>query len=200
MKVCPRCTRHLRVVVPSSDKPAFNSKSGPSDGLQPWCRTCDWHGKGTLEEAWNSLVRFLRDKEPQHVHLWTFDEYAKTVGEHPTCTYCGSLCREWGRGHWLDRQSSTYGHIPSNCVPCCAPCNFHKGHKTPAVYEATTLRGLLAPPHGYGLHPRGKIPWDTYESSSKRFVRVSAPDLSAHVVDDMQLDFFTLPLKGKKTA
>lgn len=195
MKICSGCKRHLRVVIPSSDKPAFNRKLGTDDGLQPFCRTCDWNGKATLDEAWNRFSRVLRD-EPASAPLWTRQMYFDVLGADPACNWCGSSCREWGIGHWIDRQSSDYGHIPSNCVVCCTPCNMHKGHKPYGVYEATLLRSLLKScsefPHGTGRHPWGKVPWDLYPSSSKHFQRVMPPDLSAHVVKSNQLDMFGL--------
>lgn len=188
MKPCPSCKRHLRVALPSSV--AFNRKADTEDGLQPWCRTCDWHGKATLDEAWNCLRRFLEKSESSSLLLWTKESYLSLVGDDPSCQWCGARCREWTMGHWLDRQSSKSGHVPSNCVVCCTPCNMHKGHKPSQVHEAF-LRSLLAPsrefPSGQGRHPWGKIPWDDYPSSSKTFSRRMPPDLSAHVVPDPQM-------------
>lgn len=203
VKTCSGCNRHLWVAAPSSleiiprgyKQVAFNRKTGTSDGLQPWCRTCDWNGKATINEAWNTLRRFLEEREPQSLSRWTKDLYLQIVGDDPHCQWCGARCREWGIGHWLDRQSSKSGHIPSNCVPCCSPCNFHKGHKTYANHAAY-LRSLLIAcpqfPQGQGAHPWGKIPWDDYESSSKRFERKMPPDLSEHVVHSPQLSLFDL--------
>jgi hypothetical protein len=206
VKKCPGCNRHLRVVITSSAGPrefnrnghpvptslpyaSFNRKLGTPDGLQPYCRTCDWNGKATLEEAWNRLCRVL-DGEPQSAALWTMQMYFDLLGCDPSCNWCGSSCREWGIGHWIDRQSSDYGHIPSNCVVCCTPCNMHKGHKPYSVHDVF-LRGLLKSSpefsHGRGPHPWGKIPWDLYPSSSREFRRVGPPDLSAFVVDDAQV-------------
>lgn len=190
MKPCPCCKRHLRVALPASV--AFNLKTDAIDGLQPWCRTCDWDGKATLAEAWNRFQRVLR-AEPQSAPMWTEDLYLQVLGEMPECNWCGAQCREWGIGHWIDRVSSAYGHIPSNSVVCCSPCNFHKGHKPSSGHEMY-LRGLLQSckefPSGTGRHPWGKIPWNDYPSSSRHFKRVSAPDLSAHVVADPQLSLF----------
>lgn len=181
VKHCPGCDRHLMVAIPSSPVVAFNRKRGTWDGYQPYCRTCDWHGKTTLEEAWN---RFGRTLTPHEQTLWTFEIYLGIVGDDPRCNWCGSSCREWGIGHWIDRISSDYGHITSNCVACCTPCNFHKGHKPQAVHEQflrSLLRSCSEFPSGTGRHPWGKIPWNENPSSSRRFERVAAPDLTAHV-------------------
>jgi hypothetical protein len=187
VKWCPGCNRHLMVATPSSI--AFNRKTDTVDGLQPYCRTCDWLGKATLDEAWNRFSIVLR-KEPMSARLWTKESYLDMLGAEPTCNWCGSICREWGIGHWIDRQSSDYGHVPTNSVVCCSPCNFHKGHKPSQVHEAF-LRSLLQPsrefPQGQGRHPWGKIPWNDYPSSSRYFRRVAPPDLSEHVIPDPQM-------------
>lgn len=190
MKQCPSCKRHLTVAVASSL--AFNLKTGTCDGLQPWCRTCDWHGKATLDEAWNRFQSTLR-KEPSTLEQWTRETYLALLGDDPHCNWCGTRCRDWSVGHWIDRTSSDYGHIPSNSVVCCTPCNMHKGHKPHSAYEPF-LRSLLKScpefPQGTGRYPWGKIPWNDYPSSSKHFRRVFPPDLSAHVVADPQLSLF----------
>lgn len=202
VKTCPGCKRYLWVAAPPSMEEiprgyrqvSFNRKTGTEDGLQPWCRTCDWNGKATLHEAWNTLRRFLEEREPQSLVFWTKDLYLQTIGNDPHCNWCGSRCRDWGIGHWLDRQSNKSGHIPSNCVVCCSPCNFHKGHKTYANHEVFLRSLLQACPrfqHGQGPHPWGKIPWDDYESSSKRFERKMPPDLSEYVFKSTQLSLFS---------
>ena len=185
MSRCPGCKRHLRVVLGAS----FNRKTVAIDGLQPYCRECDWKGKATLAQAWNRFKRELL-REPQVLAAWTPELYFALLGDNPTCNWCGSGCREWGIGHWIDRIDSKDPHVPSNCVVCCTPCNFHKGHKPHSIHE-TFLRGLLAScpqfPSGMGRYPWGKIPWGDVPSSSRRFKRVSAPDLSEFVVPDPQL-------------
>lgn len=197
VKICPGCSRHLWVALPSSleiipvghSPVAFNRKRDSDDGLQPWCRTCDWHGKATLDEAWNRF-RAVLAKEPASALEWTKDSYLELLGDDPTCNWCGTRCREWSVGHWIDRQTSDYGHVPSNSVVCCTPCNFHKGHKPYSSHELF-LRSIVKScpefPHGMGRHPWGKIPWNDYPSSSKKFRRAIAPDLSAHVVASAQM-------------
>lgn len=188
VKICSGCNRHLTVALPSSV--AFNRKAGTYDGLQPWCRTCDWHGKATLDEAWNRFQQALK-KEAASLAMWTKETYLELLGKEPTCNWCGTRCREWSIGHWVDRQSSDYGHIPSNSVVCCTPCNMHKGHKPYSVHELflrPLIRSCAEFPQGTGRHPWGKIPWDLYPSSSKKFRRAVPPDLSAHVVPSAQLD------------
>lgn len=182
---CPGCKRHLRVVLGAS----FNRKVDSCDGLQPWCRECDWKGKATLAEAWNRFSRVLA-KEPQSQLAWNEELYLSMLGDEPTCNWCGSSCREWGIGHWIDRIDSRAPHLPSNCVVCCTPCNFHKGHKPNYLHEqflSTLLVSCPQFPRGIGRYPWGKIPWGDIPSSSKVFRRVSAPDLSEFVVPDPQL-------------
>ena len=185
VKRCPGCNRHLRVVLGTS----FNRKEDSEDGLQPWCRECDWNGKATLDEAWNRFRRVLA-AEPQSALLWTRETYLALLGDDPKCHWCGTRCREWSIGHWIDRISSTYGHIPSNSIVCCTPCNFQKGHKSTEQHRMF-LAGLIKRcdefPTGLGVHPWGKIPWDHYPSASRFFQRKSAPDLSAFVIPDPQL-------------
>lgn len=183
VKDCPGCKRHLKVALPSSI--AFNKKTDSTDGLQPWCRTCDWNGKATLDEAWNRFRRVLETNENgRHLYSWTKESYLQLLGDDPRCAWCGSRCREWAIGYWIDRQSSKSGYAPTNSVVCCTPCNFHKGHRPYSTYEPF-LRGLLSSckefPQGQGRHPWGKIPWDDYPSSSKTFGRISPPDLSEHI-------------------
>jgi hypothetical protein len=214
VKYCPGCNRHLWVALPSSLEiiPAeywkrdstprlvsFNRKNGPTDHLQPYCRTCDWNGKATIEEAWNRFQREL-EKEPATAHLWTQEIYESILGDEPECHYCGSRCRDWGIGHWIDRittkdvnRRERIPHLPDNAVVCCTPCNYHKGQKSADAHQRyieTLIVACPRVPNGRGIYPWTKVQWNDHPSASKFFSRVYAPDLTAHTVPDPQLLLF----------
>jgi len=208
MKHCPGCDRHLWVALPSSldEIPdgyfgrkkkgeqrapiSFNRKLGTFDGLQPYCLECDWNGKATIEEAWNRFCDVL-EKEPANKALWSFELYEQKVGPDPHCQWCGSRCRDWGIGFWIDRQHNDDLHHPNNCVPCCSPCNFRKGQQEYEVYATTFLRPVIKAcpqfPTGMGQCPWGQVPHSSYPSNGRKFRRVYPPDLSAYVVSDPQM-------------
>lgn len=215
VKHCPGCNRHLWVALPSSleeipenffgpknkrderSRISFNRKLGTTDGLQPYCLECDWNGKTTIEEAWNNLVRQLKSAgEMANLSKWTFEIYQQKMGAEPHCTWCGSRCRDWGIGHWIDRQSNGDGHHPDNCVPCCSPCNFRKGQQDYEVYATTFLRPVIKScPQlmtGMGQCPWGQVPHSSYPSNGRKFRRIYPPDLSSFVVANPQTDMFSL--------
>jgi len=55
------------------------------------------------------------------------EEFNQIVSQ--PCHYCGGYSSEFienSRGNGIDRKNSDTGYIKSNCVPCCAMCNFTK--------------------------------------------------------------------------
>lgn len=195
---CSGCNRHLRVVVPSSTYPAFNKKVGTENGLQPFCRECDWRGKNTIQQAWNKFhAQVLLEGID---HLWTRASYMALLGDDPRCHWCDARPHDWAMGHWIDRTSSIdqrkgykFFHLPDNAVVCCWPCNSHKGHKTGADHARfieTLVRSCSRYPRATGMYPLGGIPWNDHPSSSNTFSRSDPPDLSAHVVMSQQLQLF----------
>lgn len=170
VKRCQGCRRLLEVHAGTS----FNLKEGSADGLQPYCRECDYNQKGESRHGWKNFQRRLI--ETGELHLWTQDAYETMMGDY-RCHYCGTLCPRWGAGYWVDRIDNDIGYRPDNCVAACKPCNFRKSNDGPEQFHFA-LTALLT---RYG---RGKIPW---AKVSAKFKECKAPDLSRYVVADPQL-------------
>lgn len=62
-----------------------------------------------------------------------------------TCQYCGRETRELTIDHIMPR-SRGGGHIWTNVVSACIPCNHRKAEKTPAEAGMRPLRRPLPPP------------------------------------------------------
>ena len=59
----------------------------------------------------------------------TSEEF-KNITSKP-CFYCGGYSSDRNpksRGNGIDRKDSKIGYVLSNCVPCCATCNFVKNN------------------------------------------------------------------------
>jgi len=74
----------------------------------------------------------------------TLDEFKKIVQQR--CIYCG----KYGTPRGIDRRDNRLGYIPSNCQPCCGPCNFLKkglGHHEflRLVFDITDFQRRSAP-------------------------------------------------------
>lgn len=180
MKRCSGCNRLIEAIAGTS----FNRKTGTDDGLQPWCRECDFNQKGAEKHGWKNFARRL--DETGEMHLWTRERYEQLMDDF-TCHYCGTFCPRWSQGYWVDRIDNDIGYRPDNCLPACKPCNFKKTNDGPEQFHLY-MQPLLA---RYG---RGKIPWGKI---SAKFSELRAPDLSQFVVPDPQIEL-PLALGGRR--
>ena len=162
-------------------KDAFDGHCGTHDGLQPFCRRCDWKAKRSPHRGYERFVAACkaRGEEP-----WPRDEYlAFMSAARWECSYCGGTVYEWGSGYWIDRIDSAHGYaLRRNCATCCWPCNRLKSNFTPS-YAAEQIEAQV---RRWG---RGRVPWQTIIPGLK----ISGPDVSSLRVSvqaslDMPLD------------
>lgn len=175
VKRCSGCSRLIEAIAGTS----FNRKDGTEDGLQPWCRECDFLQKGEERHGWKNFVRRLDERGESH--LWVRADYERVMCLAPEgayhCHYCGTLCPRWSQGYWVDRVDNDIGYRPDNCLPCCKPCNFRKSSDGPEQFHLYISELIKR----YG---RGRIPW---AKVSVKFKELRAPDLTRFVVPDPQL-------------
>lgn len=169
-KVCPGCRRRIKVIVGTT----FNRKSATTDGLQPWCRECDARNKLGAQNGWKNFRRMLVERRSGEERMWSRKSYEEMMGNF-TCWYCGNDVTEWSQGYWVDKQSASRGYEPSNCVPCCKPCNFEKCNRNSEAWH-NMIQNLLK------RYPRGRVPWNEI---SPKWVHTSSsvPKLSDYVVE-----------------
>ncbi len=166
IKICSGCRRPL-LVTPET----FNRKTQSVDGLQPYCRECDFRQKHEPEKSWKAFVRCLKARSLGEERVWSADVYFRTIGDR-LCHYCKGDVSSWSGGYWLDKIDPAGRYEPANCVPCCWPCNCVKSNRPEAVFRED-LSPLLAE---FGP---GKVPWGARYPT--RFKRVEPPNLSAYV-------------------
>lgn len=66
----------------------------------------------------------------------TRDEYDVLVNN--PCWYCGSVIGNTSYG--IDRINNNFGYVPSNCRPCCTPCNLAKRAMTEQEFRTWVSR------------------------------------------------------------
>lgn len=177
-KRCSGCHKVLRVVP----NVTFDRHKKKADGLQPFCKSCDWKtnnlGDQGKRNGWCRLKRVVEAKNPDYLPLWSWESYLEMMKDFK-CFYCGSDVVLWsGSGYWVDRIDSGIGYHPGNCVPCCAGCNFLKTNRASQSFRLM-LQPLL------DSYPFGKIPWSEHQPRVK-FVE-NPYDLSSYAIEDLQL-------------
>ena len=135
------------MVIDKADRPITNSPSKPlywkcrcecgneriivSHNLR--CgRTTNCGCKNTLpdfQRLYNVFILTNKDRVSCDISFHEFLEYT-TISK---CHYCHSPIK-WsnhgkGNAYNLDRKDNTKGYSNSNCVVCCARCNFGKGNR-----------------------------------------------------------------------
>jgi len=78
--------------------------------------------------------KFRADKNNAKQRKYTWELGIDQVGVIYTqpCHYCGETPN--GTLNGIDRQDSTIGYIPENCVPCCPTCNYAKQQLSPEEF------------------------------------------------------------------
>jgi hypothetical protein len=153
---------------------SFDPHIGKPDGLQPFCRTCDWDAKHKAHRGWKRL-RKEAAKRGLSVSITEF-EYRKII-ECNQCRWCKGQLLRWG-GYWVDRTDSKKHYEPGNVVPCCRWCNHYKNDLPIEVWEAM-LSGLLMR-FGVGSGDSRRLDW----SSLGDKYACTRPDISRLEVRD----------------
>ncbi len=174
-KLCPRCRNVYRVEI----NVTFDKSRSSSDGLQSWCKRCDKRREyDNPQRAWTKFQRTIRAEGIEH--LWTRGAYLEMMGTF-ACDTCGCRISDWAEGHGVDRISSSRGHIPGNCRPCCWGCNHAKRNRSPESFQHE-VDGLIK---RYG---RGRIPWDAVYPQI-RHREDTIPDIDGHIIDGQTILF-----------
>lgn len=140
-------------------------------GRQPQCKRCRARWEQHPVNAWKRFKAESEANEPTCLQLpdgWTMELYlARWEAAEGKCQMCGAGLREWQvSGHCLDRVINDDGHIPSNCMFLCWPCNRSKGNKPWAGFKLEMAAKLKD--HGWGF-----VPWTNYGN----FKRAKLPDV-----------------------
>jgi len=167
-KRCPRCERHLQLILGTT----FNSHANTHDGHQPWCIECDRTNKALdLDYAWTQFQAACERDGTRHA--WTQREFVELLLPD-RCHWCKGRLSIYGSGFKLDRVDNCLPHEQHNCVPACAGCNMKRGDLHPEAWSTEVL-GYLA---RYG---EGKVPWHIICQKKIRLHRI--PDLRPYVLE-----------------
>jgi hypothetical protein len=143
---------------------AFDPHSGKPDGLQPFCKLCDWNAKHKPHRGWRRLTSDARHRNLR-VEISEF-EYMQLIAAN-RCHWCKGELFLWG-GYWIDRRDSGAHYEAGNVVPCCHWCNRYK-NDLPEKLWASMIESLIHQ-HGRG----GTFKW---ESMGRKFA-CGRPDIS----------------------
>ena len=116
-KRCSSCTKLYR-------RAAFDGHVREHDGLQPFCRGCDWDAKRKPHRRWRALLQQAKSRGLR-VEM-TEPEYL-TILRGGLCHWCRWPPFVWGGG-CMDRLEVAGHYLMSNCVLCCAPCNRYRNN------------------------------------------------------------------------
>jgi hypothetical protein len=107
-------------------------------------RTRDWNAErfNSVERAYHNAIKSARERN-MDFSLSADDVIALVTS---VCDYCGYT--DEGHVNGIDRVDNNVGYLKSNCVPCCARCNYVKHGKTRDEYVTkckliAAHRGLL---------------------------------------------------------
>jgi hypothetical protein len=122
-KRCEKCRRLYRIA-------AFDPHCRKGDGLQPFCRRCDYLAKLKPHRGYRRMLDAAVRKGK--VVTLTSREYMQLIAAD-RCHWCDGPLRHWA-GYWIDRVDNNEGYIATNCVPCCWPCNKFKATMDPYMW------------------------------------------------------------------
>ncbi len=167
-KRCGKCRKNYRKAA--GIERAFDPHKRTRDGLQQFCRECDWDAK---HEPWRGWKRLRADTRKLRIEISEF-QYRQII-ESNRCHWCRGRLFDWG-GYWLDRLDSKKHYEIGNVVACCQWCNRYK-NDLPEETWATMISALIQR-YGTGTGEARRMNW---VALGGRYV-CTRPDLSRLVI------------------
>lgn len=172
VKSCGKCRTKYRTADRSGQK-AFDTHSKSADGLQPFCRACDWDCKNQPHRGYARLK-----SEGRGILVEINESQYRDVIAGNECHWCRGQLFLWS-GYWVDRLDNDRNYEIGNVVPCCRWCNHYKNDLPQELWIAM-IEALLHK-HGTGPRERKVFRWDQYDPRKFKSTR---PDLSRLIVRD----------------
>lgn len=181
-KTCGKCRKRYRKAAGSGIR-AFDPHRSRPDGLQPFCRACDFDAKQKPHRGW---TRLLADKRGVLIEISEF-EYREIIA-CGTCYWCKGNVFRWG-GYWIDRVDNQKNYERGNMAPCCRWCNQYKSDLPEELFRE--MIDSLIRRFGIGSGNSRWFNWELYGNKYKS----KRPDLSRLEIKESTLDLFAQSLE-----